>query len=349
MKIRNLSIILGYEFNNSILNCGEDGEQKRTADGKRDILSGNNIKARIARTIAQMLDGHRLSDGSLVKCTCGDARDENIRIDIGSDLFGCMITAENSNAIVRKSPSRFATSQSLNPVKRNNNLTTRQGVSNDSEKNTSENKGQMLVSKEYSEKSHFFESITLDCSIISQVELSTYKKGTTESKIRFKLNDEEEIKYRIKLFLDSLSNITEYANATSYAQSIRPVYVLVCFNDKPRIEPVEVNNIKTFARQRNQLIKNLTCFEGGIDLLSEYEEYQEFARKDIKLDEFDVFGEAYKFINDNEIYDESDGNVITYQEYKDKAASILLKEKTSKGKTKAKEKKVDESNVDESC
>lgn len=303
MKIYTISTqILLDNLGLGVLNADENGFQKSVVSQNTDYISSDCIRAAIVDTIRNNNELDENKNDTIV--SFADGRNDNIGIDIASDLFGMMRTVGKQDdtddgkgySIKRNSLVLVPNVLSLTKRDETNNFGTRRKVNTEKITDKSENKEQMIMNKTYSYNNEFLIPISLNCAKIGVQEIPIYEK-------RFYVNTEyksyitpEERKRRVLLFLSSIMNITGFANQSRSAIDTTPSYFSILFTPTQKsIITIDKNNVDKYydSIELAKKVNGSVYIEGGINPIT---------KEKLELSVTDAYLKALDFINENEIY-----------------------------------------------
>jgi CRISPR-associated protein Cst2 len=295
MEIKGILVTMLAPMSDHIANGGEKilgnaSSIKQRPDG-RVYISGQKQRHALFSAIERLnfSDDNR----SDTYVTNGDGVTTVVEKDLRADLGGYLQTKKENYSGRRTAPLSATPAVAFNPSEVGRDLLIRLKV------NEGGDRDQALATREYSQEDLMLMNFFIDVGAVSIRKRFVYKDEMHLETEYKKHVSEDERKRRVRLALEATASLTDYANQARNAVSGEPQQVLIVFDTKLSRKASRYFRAETGDTERANILKELekrgaTCFFGD-DRIAEGNSVA------------DAYGKALEFLNNNVLFDPTDG------------------------------------------
>jgi CRISPR-associated protein Cst2 len=309
MEIKGILVTLLAPMNDHIANGGEKilgnaSSIKQRPDG-RVYISGQKQRHALFSAMERLNFEDNQRNGTYV--SNGDGVTTVIEKDLRADLGGFLQTKKESYSGRRTAPLTATPAVALEPSEVGRDLLIRLKVNENKD-----TRDQALATREYSQDDLMLMNFFIDVGAVSIRKDFTYE-GEMHLATRYvKHVSEEERKRRIRLALEATNSLTDYANNARNATTGEPQKVLIVFDTKLSRKAARFFNAEEAERKNilKELEKRGAIYFYGDDTAADGDSV------------FDAYEKAINFLNENTLFDPTDGaEPITTEEYEKRPAA----------------------------
>lgn len=308
MEIKGILVTLLAPMNDHIANGGEKilgnaSSIKQRPDG-RVYISGQKQRHALFSAMERLNFEDNQRNGTYV--SNGDGVTTIVEKDLRADLGGFLQTKKESYSGRRTAPLTATPAVALEPSEVGRDLLIRLKVNENKD-----TRDQALATREYSQDDVMLMNFFIDVGAVSIRKDFTYE-GEMHLATRYvKHVSEDERKRRIRLALDATNSLTDYANNARNATTGEPQKVLIVFDTKLSRKAARFFNAEDAERQNimKELEKRGAVYFYGDDT-SDSDSV------------FDAYEKALKFLDENKLFDPTNGaEPMTTEEYEKRPAA----------------------------
>ena len=282
MIIKNIQALSGFNFGINAVNRGEDKLQKYIPEINKNFISGDKILYCITETVRNLNDDDPKKGNTYL--SYGDQRNPNIKDDIASDFCGYMITEKQTGG-----KKRNGVICTCNVISKNE----RSDIYNFKVKFDTNGTSHTTINDVLSLEDEYI--IPFNISKVSDLSFDHYEKKY--------VNDSDEIKRRISMYLNAMINLKGLASQHTNMVNNMSNYVLYVISSTYNVPVLSLNQYSETDMKRYdqslRVINNLVAegkaviFEGGIN---------PFTNKECELTVIEAMEKAQEFVKENELY-----------------------------------------------